>query len=541
MKPRSALNYVWVGPPRLKKGGHDVIGINSLWQNYETHHFNETDRNPLVFWCQSQYCEDYKAYFNQQKMKVAVKSIDAFLEEKLVGQKEIPIEKINAVFKKLTKDPERNKIIDYVCIKDLFYLLILATNGGYVIDTNVLAADDKPVTFPAGKEEPTHFTFPFLDNNVPEVWMQFCPPEDQDTIISSIACWFRLFENASFPKPYTEDYHAKVAALGVNAISCGDLAMFTKICRVNPANFWCCETSEQASIIHLAQFNLTKEYFNSHLQHRQEAFSGQHVHIIYGEAKKVKFDCEHGLNVKETRTISRLGECKLHCDKIESITPLHMAFMYSGSTNEYYECAKILLDYDADINAKYTITHTTGRIEESSPLRDAIKNNCERRVSLALAHKANVTTLLNNESPLLSAVKFNFGVPQLLEAKADPNQQWEGQVVTPLISAVERNKLNLVKLLLQHGADVNLQMPRKDELGRVIFESAIHVALQESTDDILEELLKHNPNLEAPLSVQVKDKLYQTPVEKIATSDKCKAILSRYISNQEKDQCHFKP
>ena len=75
--------------------------------------------NSIVFWCQACCVERYDAFFKSKGVTIEVKSIEHYLET-------CQIERENAAFiqqeyTKIILDPARNKIIDRVYFKDMFF------------------------------------------------------------------------------------------------------------------------------------------------------------------------------------------------------------------------------------------------------------------------------------------------------------------------------------------------------------------------------------------------------------------------------------
>ncbi|CAG2235927.1 unnamed protein product [Mytilus edulis] len=107
--------------------------------------------------------------------------------------------------------------------------------------------------------------------------------------------------------------------------------------------------------------------------------------------------------------------------------------------NGHIEIVQILLDYKANVN--YT---RHGRSETEVQITESSKSECVDK---------------DIEDPLLTKVILGFTnkeevlVKMLLQAGADPNTVIKG-VDSPLLHAIRKRDLEIVKILLESGADV---------------------------------------------------------------------------------------
>lgn len=118
------------------------------------------------------------------------------------------------------------------------------------------------------------------------------------------------------------------------------------------------------------------------------------------------------------------------------------------------------------LSERFNLNINTSQIRERHKkinnimLFKAAKNNDEELFEAALASGAQVNFCYNYDYVITAAVKSkNFAMVQkLIEREVDLNVisgLYEVYLETPLISAVDANDLNMVKLLIANGADVN--------------------------------------------------------------------------------------
>ena len=105
-------------------------------------------------------------------------------------------------------------------------------------------------------------------------------------------------------------------------------------------------------------------------------------------------------------------------------------------------------------------------IEVNDKLLDAVNNNDDIAVQSLLMAGANANYVSYfEETPLICACKINNIkekiVSLLLEYGADPNHK-EYNGFTPLLLAVTRSNTNIVKMLLDAGANPNIELKGKN-------------------------------------------------------------------------------
>ncbi|MCB5231022.1 MAG: ankyrin repeat domain-containing protein [Candidatus Cloacimonas sp.] len=137
----------------------------------------------------------------------------------------------------------------------------------------------------------------------------------------------------------------------------------------------------------------------------------------------------------------------------EGITPLRYAVLFG-----HYDVAEALLEAGANVNQKDKYSWT--------PLPSAVANNDTKMVQLLLKYGAvpNYKTPRGNP-PLIDAILVNNYemASVLLSAKANPNAKDSRHQYPAIFWSVEKGSLDMVKLLVEHKADINVQGNRKSE------------------------------------------------------------------------------
>lgn len=272
-----ALNYLWVGPPRYEKGGHDIKGIMSIARNHVNFKTPKEKRNPIIFWCQGQYAKEYEEFFKAENIAVDVRSIDTCL----LHDKNEFAAKVKKIYLELLGE-NRNRLHDRMYMKDLFslYLLYRLTggNGAYVLDTNVQAASNIPLKMSSYD----HYRLPSvmkereiingrISDRIAECWMQFCPalstenPIPHQILTRCLQEYIEKFD--SHIKPlfakygYAEDKAYCNGGSGEHMIAA--LYWYGKrdFATVDDASWKCSEINE--AIIDIEECGLLKEYYNT--------------------------------------------------------------------------------------------------------------------------------------------------------------------------------------------------------------------------------------------------------------------------------------
>lgn len=135
----------------------------------------------------------------------------------------------------------------------------------------------------------------------------------------------------------------------------------------------------------------------------------------------------------------------------EGVTPL-----YAVTRAQCFESAKILLKHGAD-------TNLSAGPDSESPLSLAASTNSTEFVQLYLAHEGNPDFVMENGSTtLVSAMNKTTSpkvVEMLLTSGGDPNAK-NGEGTTALFQAIQVNRVDLMRVLLENGANANLPGPK---------------------------------------------------------------------------------
>ncbi len=519
--PKPKLNFVWIGAPRIDKGGHDIIGPESIDRNFQ--HFSPEERNPIVFWCQEAFQQVYKDYFTAKGLKIEVKSIEAYLSE--FKTEDNTATEIQQIFSKLTH-PDRNKIIDCVYLKDLFFNVLLATQGDYVLDTNIQTDLTAPVNFP----KYTKFMFPWV-SDTSELWMQYAPPDNLSRAKKVLRCYLDLYQNAVKifnEQGYSAEYHKQegiIASAAIRLKNCKVINNFmTETCDV-----WRCGFLKNTEIA-VPGFNVHKEYYNSHKENQEYVYKGPHAHAIFGKVDKLEYELNHGIHPDFEANPRCAVEPSLDYDA-NNETLLHLATRYShleGRRN----CMKLLLERGADADREYQII-SRDVMKTKTPLIYTIESREEDAVKKLFQYARvpiRLDRISNNQTPLMRAIKCGGnGLELLLDKGADPNQlcETEDHRDTPLAMAISRKNPAWVKLLLTKGkANPNTPIKKVSGIVRVAAEPPLHIALKNEDAETVALLLQYGADPFAEAEYHVGNSVCFQKAEIIITSKDCRMLLN---------------
>ena len=164
---------------------------------------------------------------------------------------------------------------------------------------------------------------------------------------------------------------------------------------------------------------------------------------------------------------------------IHGRSPLMLA-----ATNGRLEIVKLLISYGADIYLRDN--------ERRTALQHAAYNNHSDIMAYLLEHGANIDDEKSTNNPLLHVVcrlAYIGPIKVLLKFGFDVNARSTNQGRTPLHVATVHDNVDIVRLLLDAGADIEDQADSERR--------AIHYAARHGLPDVLELLLRRGAQIEA--------------------------------------------
>lgn len=539
------LHFTWIGEPRFAAGGQDVIGPSSFSTNFNTFYSSSQPRPNMKFWCQEEYADDYRNYFSKHEITIEVCAIGAYLVQ---HTEQSPYAKVLINhYQELLANPARNHILDRILFKDPFVYFLLATEGGYTLDTNVQALADLPVYLP----EYPNFRFPYLEETdelfgTGDVWILYSPPHDPRRAQACLEKYFTLYEQKTkFVELYSKKHHMIAGEIAVSALLLTESRPFYND-QDNPlAQVWKCQKFIKLDV-EITNLGVTKEYYNSHYFKQEHRYGAPHMHVYYNQLTRLRWDLEHGIHVDVTNNPSQLYQPTIALSA-ENQTLLHLAVLTDCETNSY-ACIRLLLKHGADPNRihRLSINHsspTTPELIEESAVTLAIKMRTQPLLALLFSDSQApiaIDRIIDNKSLLLLAAEERCGLETILAQGADPNQIWEGQTKTPLMHAILTNNIEAVSLLLSFGALPNLSIKHHPDL--VLCCSCdklipLHLALavEDPQPEIVKKLLQAGASLSEKTSYWIDGKKYSFTPYNIPTSDACRSVVHPHPLRQHQN------
>jgi ankyrin repeat protein len=219
----------------------------------------------------------------------------------------------------------------------------------------------------------------------------------------------------------------------------------------------------------------------------------------------------------------------INIQDIKDNTPLHIAVITGN-----IEILNILLSHGADVNipninnvtplylavirnniemVKLLLTNAKIDVNISYPLYIAIENNNIEIVRLLLSHGANVNIMeIDDITALYLTVEkdnieiFNEDIDSILLSKGIYVNTPLNINITPLYLAVKKDNIEIIKLLLSHGANVNIDSP-------------LNLAIIQNNIEIVKLLLLNGANYNY---IALQEAIYQDNIEIF------KLLLSQY-------------
>lgn len=473
--PMPPLNFVWIGAPKFLKGGQDVIGPVLLAEHFKTVPLPEGQAvNPMIFWCQEEYTGAYADYFHSRGADIRVVSIDEYLRASAHPK----VACVKAFYQGLM-----NKGFDVplycVYAKAIFFNFILATQGGYVLDTTIYPASEKPLHFPAY----TKFMYPMVDGH-PEIWMQYSPPDLKRANQCLDFYLARLAESALFQEGVKQKkLHTQLGVIGVSAVRLGKQDLLDEI-EARECATWDCSPIQMIDTL-VPDCNVIKEYTNSHVFNIDKTFSQKHLYIIGGKIDRLEFYLRHGGDVNLRSTVNGWAVVPKIDYDVHNETLLLRAMILCHKELQK-ACAKLLLEYGADPNIPHVII-SARYCEENTPLSWALKKRSEDGLKLLFEHTKipiDINQLVGGQSYLQLAFLYDCPLPMikiLLEKGVSPNPVCRFGEISPLLKAMIYGRIEVFHLLVAFGADI-LMYESPLENGHLMIHEAIIPLLREAIE-----------------------------------------------------------
>ena len=202
--------------------------------------------------------------------------------------------------------------------------------------------------------------------------------------------------------------------------------------------------------------------------------------------------------------------------------------LYIACENGYSDIVKLLLEQKADATDCDTNPGSFGVKYGFSPLTIAAKNGHLAAVKALLSAGVDIESRdANNRTALYAAVANNKPavVQFLCESKANVNvygiNKW-----TPLTVAADRGSVEIVKILLKYGTNVDLEL--RDDIDDFYRKTPLYHAAKEGHPDIVELLCKAGADVDANQGTGF-------DIFKAAKKPEVMKILKRYSSKRHNE------
>jgi ankyrin repeat protein len=177
-------------------------------------------------------------------------------------------------------------------------------------------------------------------------------------------------------------------------------------------------------------------------------------------------------DVESTALLLRYGADANGFDR-EGVTPL-----FAVTRAQCFESAKVLLKHGADPNL-------SAGPDSESPLSLAASSNYINLVELYLANGGSADFIMENGSTALCSAMNKVTTPRLVEvllgSGGDANAK-NGEGTTALFQAIQANRVDLMAVLLDHGANPNLPGPKHPLWPSTYKPKALQLLLQRGAD-----------------------------------------------------------
>lgn len=311
------INYIWVGKNRsmnVEQPQHDLIG--PLEMNLAIN----PDTTIIRFWCLMAHMDYYRSLLKDTS--IMVESIESFIDKQLDNpEMKQSAENVISLVDRVIKN--HYHIRACLTAKEAFAFFIMAAEGGYVLDTNVLPASKlvEFPTYPVFCMPAYHIPVSSRENdNDADVGIMFSPPTNRDYANHALNYFLTKVNEINqtlFCVDYTEEYTTALLHVVIEAALNGHSTSNN-----NEIDFWRAKRLGPGFPIQLKQPPyVEKHYSNSHSANRGNR-SALHDAAAKGNREEVN-RLLHNNALIET-TISTIDH--------GNITPLFVAKFYDRTT-----------------------------------------------------------------------------------------------------------------------------------------------------------------------------------------------------------------
>lgn len=277
-----SLNYIWVGKPRtdaLDQLGQDVMGPVAMSE------CTDSTENPVFFWCLAEHKDYYDKLLRGQS--IAVRAIETTVSEKIDPTEEGQLaSEVLALINRILEKQNRSQIRDFVTVKELFAFLLLATDGDYVMDTNVMPAASH-VSFPTHPNfHMPAFVYPVEKHLDADVWMMYSPNNNRDHAKRALRYFLdsvnRIEKEIFDREGYSGNYRDSILHVVIKAALLLDD-------KQRDIHYWCATRlgSSFPVKVFFDKLGVMKLYFNTHGAQDRDAQSDLLKAVVMGKTAEV--------------------------------------------------------------------------------------------------------------------------------------------------------------------------------------------------------------------------------------------------------------
>lgn len=359
---RVDANFIWVGNPRTENTDdpeQDLMGPLSL--NSEIN----LNTSRVNFWCLEKHTNYYRDKL--KNTNIVVRSIESFVNEKKnsapANQNDEKIKalaaRVSNLINCILNTEGRGKIRDFFTVKEAFAFFLLASEGGWTLDTNNLFSrkyaqnKETKITLPTYPNfHMPAFQFPEHAESIPEnelqhyvdVWAMFANKNNPDHSIAAANYYLDRVdrvdqleeEERNFSgEKYDAEYKRKILHVVIQSAMLVDVANrdigYIPAARLGSGFPVKVFAAEKGGIL------FEKEYHNTHSAQDRDPQSDLMKAVVLGHINEVR----RILSEREDIDINIVSET----DCYEKITLLSAAYFYG-----HHDIADLLKSHKADVS-----------------------------------------------------------------------------------------------------------------------------------------------------------------------------------------------